>query len=143
MISGWNKAWLQLTSSSKKQRTKEPIVTSDSLNSTSTVSRKLSYEHLHSPLTEDVYETLNEPLETLVKQSLQMQQVREELHNQLRPLGQKYINLLLGGEKRRLITFFYGVYLNENSTMLGDKQFDLDSDFVIVDGKIQRYTWIV
>jgi len=45
---------------------------SDSLNSTSTTSHKLSYEHLHSPLAEDVYETPNESFETLVKQSLQM-----------------------------------------------------------------------
>jgi len=39
------------------------------------------------------------PLETLVKQSLQTQQVREELHNQLEPLGQKYINMLLGSDR--------------------------------------------
>ena len=36
---------------------------------------------------EDVYETSDEPLETLVKQSLQTRQVREELHNQLGALG--------------------------------------------------------
>ena len=67
----------------------------NSLNSTSTALRKLSYEHSHSPLAEDIYETPNEPLETLVKQSLQTQQVREELHDQLEPLGQKYVNMLL------------------------------------------------
>jgi len=60
-----NKAWLQLILSSKKQRTKESIVLSDSLNSTSITARKLSYEHLHFPLAEDIYEMPNESLETL------------------------------------------------------------------------------
>jgi len=45
-------------------------VMSDSFNSTLTASRKLSYEHLHSFLAENVYETPNESLETLVKQFL-------------------------------------------------------------------------
>jgi len=96
-----DKAWLQLTLSSKKQRIKESIVISNSFNSTSTASRKLSYKHLHSSLTEDVYGTPNEPLKTLVQQSLQTQQVYEELRDQLRPLGQKYINMLLGRNRDR------------------------------------------
>ena len=39
---------------------------------------ELSYERSHVSLVEDVYETPNEPLESLVKQSLQTRQVREE-----------------------------------------------------------------
>ena len=68
---------LQLTPSSKKQRTKESNIT---LNSNyASLKRKLSYEHSHVLTVEDVYETPNEPFETLVKQSLQTWQVREEL----------------------------------------------------------------
>jgi len=47
------------------------------------VSLELSYEHSHVVSVEDVYETPNEPFETLVKQSLQTRQVGEKLHNQL------------------------------------------------------------
>ncbi|KYQ52676.1 hypothetical protein ALC60_08208 [Trachymyrmex zeteki] len=73
-----------------------------------------------------------EPLETLVQQSLQTRQVREELRNQLGPLGQKYINMLFGGDREKVIDHVYGVYLSENGTMLGDKWFDIDmNDFVI------------
>ncbi|KYN02837.1 hypothetical protein ALC62_06343 [Cyphomyrmex costatus] len=126
-------AWLQLTPS--KQRTKESNVTSDSFNSASLEPRKLSYERSHVPAVEDVYETPNEPLETLVKQSLQTRQFREELNNQMGPLGQKYVNMLLGSDKEKAIDHVYGVYLNENGTMLGDKRFDIDTnDFVIIDG---------
>ena len=66
----------------------------------------------------------NELLETLVKQSLQTQQVSEELHDQLRPLEQKYVNMFL--DRKKEIDHVYGIYLNENDTMLCDKQFDLD-----------------
>jgi len=73
-----------------------------------------------------------------------MQQVREELHDQLGPLGQKY-NMLLGGdrEKRKSITFIY-MYTSETGTMLCDKKFDLDtSDFVIIDEVKYKGTWVV
>jgi len=53
----------------------------------------------------------------------------------LGPLGQKYINMLLSGEREKIIDHIYGVYLNENDTILGDKQFDIETnDFVIIDG---------
>ncbi|KYN02981.1 hypothetical protein ALC62_06186 [Cyphomyrmex costatus] len=127
------KKMLQLTPS--KQRTKESNVTLDSSNYASSEPRKLSYERSHVPAVEDVYETPNEPLETLVKQSLQTRQFHEELNIQLGPLGQKYVNMLLGGDREKAIDRVYGVYLNENGTMLGDKRFDIDTnDFVIIDG---------
>ncbi|KYM94613.1 hypothetical protein ALC62_14755 [Cyphomyrmex costatus] len=70
-----------------------------------------------------------------LKQSLQTRQFREELNNQLGPLGQKYVNMLLSGDREKAIDHVYGVYLNENGTMLGDKRFDVDTnDFVIIDG---------
>ena len=74
---------------------------------------KLLYERSYVPSVEDVYETPNESLETLVKQSLQTRQVHEELHKQLGPLGQKYINMLLDGQ-RKDDHVYCGVYLNEN-----------------------------
>jgi len=58
-----NNSWLQLTSSSKKQRTKESNVTSN-FNYASPEPRELSYEHSHIPSVEDVYEKPNESLET-------------------------------------------------------------------------------
>ncbi|KYM95900.1 hypothetical protein ALC62_13452 [Cyphomyrmex costatus] len=84
---------------------------------------------------EDVYKTPNEPLETLVKQSLQTRQFCEELNDQLGPLGQKYVYMLLSGDREKAINHVHSVYLNENDTMLGDKRFDVDTnDFVIIDG---------
>jgi len=40
-----------------------------------------------------------------LKQLLQTQQIREELHNQLGKLGQKYVNMLLGGNRGKAIMF--------------------------------------
>ena len=57
--------WLQLTRSSKKQCTKESDITSNS-NYASAEPHELSYERSHVSSVEDVYETSNEPLETLV-----------------------------------------------------------------------------
>jgi len=49
------------------------------------------------------------PFETLVKQSLQMRQVREELYNQLGALGQKYVNMLLDDDREKAIDHVYSV----------------------------------
>ena len=73
--------------------------------------------NIYSSLAEDIYEMPNELLETLVKQSLQTQQVREKLHIQLGALGQKYVNMLFGGDRENVINHVYGVYLSENGTM--------------------------
>ena len=74
----------------------------------------------HSSSIEVVYETR----ETLIKQSLQTWQVREKLHNQLRTLGQKYVNMLLGGDREKTIDHVYDVYLSENGMMLDNKYFN-------------------
>jgi len=65
------------------------------------------YEHSHVSSVENVYETSNELLEMLVKQSLQTRQIREELHNQLGALGQKYINMLFVTEMRSITFMAY------------------------------------
>jgi len=97
-----------------------------------------NYYELSHVSSEDVYETPNEPLKTLVKQLLQTRQVHEELHTQLGALGQKYIYMLLG-DREKAIDYIYGVYLSEN----GNKYLDIDTNnFVIVNG-VQRYTWFV
>jgi len=89
---------------------------------------------------EDVYETPNEPIKALVKQSLQTRQIHEELHNQLGALG-KYVNMLLGNDREKAIDHVYGIYFSENCTMLDDKYFDVDTnDFVIVDRV--KYIWL-
>ena len=52
----------------------------------------------------------------------------------MRAFGQKY--MLLGNDREKEINHVYGVYLSENSMMLSDKQFDVDTnDFVIVGGE--------
>ncbi|EGI60878.1 hypothetical protein G5I_10894 [Acromyrmex echinatior] len=86
---------------------------------------------------EDIRETSSKPLETLIKQSLQTQHVYEKLHNQLGPLGQKYVSILLDRETK--INHVYGVYLRENGTMLGDKQFDLEGFRDCRWNKVQRF----
>ena len=44
--------------------------------------------------------------------------------------------MLLSDDREKKINHVYGVYLSENGTMLGDKQFDVDTnDFVIVGGE--------
>ena len=80
-----------INTSSKKQRIKESNITSNS-NYASPELHESSYEYSHVSSVEDVYETPNESLKTLVKQSLQTRQVREKLHNQLGTLGQRYVN---------------------------------------------------
>ena len=65
---------------------------------------------------EDVYKTLNESLETLIKQSLQTWQIREELHNHLGAFRQIYVNMLLGGDREKAIDYIYGVYFSENGS---------------------------
>ena len=68
-----------------------------------------------------------------------MRQVREKLYNQLGPLGQKYINILLGDDREKMINHVYGVYLSKNGTILGDKHIDTN-DFVNHRwSKVQKY----
>ncbi|KYN00596.1 hypothetical protein ALC62_08623 [Cyphomyrmex costatus] len=70
---------------------------------------------------------------------LRTPQGRDRLNSQLGPLGHIYINALLSGDKRNEIDHVYGVYFDENGTMLGDKKFDVDTDdTIIIDGKIVK-----
>ncbi|KAL6253553.1 hypothetical protein P5V15_015621 [Pogonomyrmex californicus] len=135
--------WLKLTPQSKKQRTtKELEAASDSLVFESTPIQPSKDPSKEPPLflqKEDVFETkdVSEPsFETTIKQSLQTQQGREALHNQLGPLGQKYVSSLLDDNgKNDTFDRVYGVYFDKtNGAMLGDKKFDVDkNDSIIID----------
>ena len=58
---------------------------------------------------------------------------REALYSRLGPLGQEYIKTLLSGDKKT--DQVYGVYFNNEGTLLGDKPFDIvQYDNIIVDG---------
>jgi len=90
----------------KKQCTKESNITSNS-NYALPEPHELSYERSHVSSIEDVYETPNEPFKTLIKQLLQTRQVCEALYNQLKALEQKYVNMLLGGDREKAIDHDY------------------------------------
>jgi len=60
---------------------------------------------------------------------------QEELYNQLGPLGQEYIGALLSSDGKNKIDQVYGVYFDDEGTLLEDKRFDIDKeDNIIVDG---------
>ncbi|KAL6265823.1 hypothetical protein P5V15_002643 [Pogonomyrmex californicus] len=128
--------------SKKRRTTKELKATSDSLVFESTPIQPSKDPSKEPPLflqKEDVFETkdASEPsFETAIKQSLQTQQGREALHNQLGPLGQKYVSLLLDDNgKNDTFDRVYGVYFDKtNGAILGDKKFDVDkNDSIIID----------
>ena len=88
---------------------------------------------------EEVFETKSDDSSpsfgTFVRQTLRTPQGREALHSQLGPLGRRYVSALFSGDKKSEIDIVYGVYVSENRTMLGDKQFDLEADdSMIIDG---------
>ncbi|KYN35074.1 THAP domain-containing protein 9, partial [Trachymyrmex septentrionalis] len=73
---------------------------------------------------------------TTTTTTLSTPQGHHRLQSQLGPLGQVYVNILLtGNETKNEIDFIYGVYFDENSMMLGNKKFDIDTDdTIIIDG---------
>ncbi|KYN09972.1 hypothetical protein ALC57_17910 [Trachymyrmex cornetzi] len=80
---------------------------------------------------EEVFETGDNPsLETSVRQAVDTSQGRQRLQGQLGPLG-VYVNTLLIGNARNKVDLVYGVYFDENGTMLGNKKFDVDTDDTI------------
>ncbi|KAL6253999.1 hypothetical protein P5V15_015852 [Pogonomyrmex californicus] len=133
--------WLKLTPQSKKRTTKKLKAASDSLVFESTPIQPSKDPPKESPLflqKEDVFETkdVSELSFETIKRTLQTQQGREALHNQLEPLGQKYVSPLLDDNgKNDTFDRVYGVYFDKNSSaMLGDKKFDVDkNDSIIID----------
>ncbi|KYM94628.1 hypothetical protein ALC62_14741 [Cyphomyrmex costatus] len=105
---------------------------------------KDSQHHFPSTQDEEVFETSNRTdpsLETSVREVLSTPQGRDRLNSQLGPLGHIYINALLSGDKRNEIDHVYGVYFDENGTMMGDKKFDVDTDdTIIIDGNRYKGT---
>ncbi|KYN02973.1 hypothetical protein ALC62_06193 [Cyphomyrmex costatus] len=118
--------------------------------SSNVMSKSIDSQH-HFPSTQDeeVFETSNDTdpsLETSVREVLSTPQGRDRLNSQLGPLGHIYINAPLTeknycGDKRNKINHVYGVYFDENGTMLGDKKFDVDTDdTIIIDGNRYKGT---
>lgn len=72
-------------------------------------------------------------LETTVRESMRSRRSRDALHSQLGPLGQKYMDLFLGQDRKREIDHSNGIYFGDDGRlMLGDKQFDLEKDDAIL-----------
>ena len=122
----------RLSSEKKGKRmrlsTPSPIRTSTPLQP-----RKLAFEAPNLSA-ESVFETTDPSFVTSVKQTMQTSDGQKALA-QLDPLGQEYITALLNGDKKT--DQVYGVYFNNEGTLLGDKPFDIDQyDNIIVDGVI-------
>ena len=86
---------------------------------------------------DDVFETTNNSFEATVRNHLQTPEGRKALSQHLGPLSQEYIGDFLdnSGKKEKIIDIVYGIYLDKNGMMLGNKKFDVDSsDHIIVDG---------
>lgn len=87
----------------------------------------------------------NDALEKSRQHDLQTSESRETLHGQLGPLSQKYVVDCLSGlrglnkEIAKNMDNVYGIYLDKERTMLGNKRFDVDTDdTIIINGA--RYT---
>ncbi|KYM95695.1 hypothetical protein ALC62_13661 [Cyphomyrmex costatus] len=60
----------------------------------------------------------------------------QKLYANYGSLGQKYLKAVLSGKKAVNIDVVYGVYFNDEGTMLGDKHITLNkNDDIIIDGK--------
>ncbi|XP_070531459.1 uncharacterized protein [Cardiocondyla obscurior] len=95
-----------------------------------------SRERSHSHSIEDVFDTADEPLVTSIRQKLQTSEGWKTLQTHYGPLGQKYLGAVLSGKKSINIDSVYGVYFNDNGTMIGNKRVDLDkNDNILIDGK--------
>ncbi|XP_070529969.1 uncharacterized protein [Cardiocondyla obscurior] len=93
-------------------------------------------ERSHSHSIEDVFDTADEPLVTSIRQKLQTSESLKTLQTHYGPLGQKYLGAVLSGKKSINIDSVYGVYFNDNGTMICNKRVDLDkNDNILIDGK--------
>ena len=84
---------------------------------------------------ENVFETTDDSFGTSVQHQMQTLEGRKVLSQHLGSLGQKYIgDFLSGNGKEKIIDTVYGVRLDKDGMMLGNKKFDVDShDNIIVD----------
>ncbi|KYN22645.1 hypothetical protein ALC57_04952 [Trachymyrmex cornetzi] len=92
--------------------------------------------HDHVPSVEEIFEVTDEPLVTSIRHLLQTSEGQEKLQTNYGPLGQEYMKAVLSGKKAVNIDVVYGVYFNDEGTMLGDKRITLHkNDDIIIDGK--------
>ncbi|KYN14209.1 hypothetical protein ALC57_13593 [Trachymyrmex cornetzi] len=88
------------------------------------------------PSVEEIFEVTDEPLVTFIRHLLQTSEGQEKLQTNYGPLGQKYMKAVLSGKKAVNIDVVYGVYFNDEGTMLGDKRIALHkNDDIIIGGK--------
>jgi len=94
---------------------------------------------LESFANEDVLKTTGDSLAESVQNQLQtpdgQKTLRETLREHLGPLSQKYVGVILTGDRESDMDHMYGVYLDKDRMMFGSKQFDVDkADNIIIDG---------
>lgn len=131
-----NKLKRKRMSSEKKSNRMQLSTPSPIRTSTPLQPRKLVFE---APTSADsVFKTTDPSFVTSVKQTLQTPDGQEAL-TQLGPLGREYITALLSGDKKT--DQVYGVYFDNEGTLLGYKHCDIDqNDNIIVDGVIYAGT---
>ncbi|XP_043256461.1 uncharacterized protein LOC122399675 [Colletes gigas] len=84
---------------------------------------------------EDVFESPKSSFSTSVRSRLQTSEGEETLRNHLGPLSQKYIAPVLRGDVEDGMDHVYGVYLDSDGPMLGNKRVDVgNADNIIIDG---------
>ncbi|KYN28614.1 hypothetical protein ALC57_01965 [Trachymyrmex cornetzi] len=111
------------------------------LNEMSEIIQPHELSHDHVPSVEEIFEVTDEPLVTSIRHLLQTSEGQEKLQTNYGPLGQKYMKAVLSGKKAVNIDVVYGVYFNDERTMLGDKRITLHkNDDIIIDGK--RYCYV-
>lgn len=127
---------LSKATSSKKQRFEQAYDAMDSPAITSTPRTMIGPATLTNKALEDVFETTDDSFGTSVQHQMQTLEGRKTLSEHFGPLGQKYIgDFFSGGGKEKIIDTVYGVRLDKDGMMLGNKKFDMDiNDNIIIDG---------
>ena len=88
---------------------------------------------------ETVFESADDSFATTIRNRLQTSEGLETLSQHLGPLGQKYIGDFLSGrgEKEKIMDTVYGVRLDKDGMMLGNKTFDVNSSDHIIIGDVK------
>jgi hypothetical protein len=147
--SGNSDRLFELTPPPRKQRKKQSNDDDDNTLDSSTFSFEPTFtstpakSHELSPFIQGKEEDVemkdtNKPVfEKSLREALQLPKERDALHSQLGPLGRKYMDLLFGNDRQNEVDYVYGVYFGKDSTMLGDKRFDIDRDDSLIIDKVR------
>jgi len=81
---------------------------------------------------EDVFETTDDSLAVSIQNQLQnlegQKTLRETLREHLGTMSQKYVGAILTGDRESDMDRMYGVYLDKDGIMFGNKRFDVDKE---------------